>query len=92
MNADDQSVTCTGHQELRDIVIETRADVKHLLEGMRESQRSMTNHEDRINRLEAFEDRRVGEAKATVRNAGLIAGIIATVGTLVSIFYTIGRS
>lgn len=89
---EDQVTLCTGHQELRDIVIETRADVKHLLEGMKENQRCMGNHEDRINRLEAFEDRRVGEAKATVRNAGLIAGIIATVGTLVSIFYTLGRS
>lgn len=55
------AVVCDGHQELRDIVIETRADVKHILDTLGTIQKCINEHEGRIRTIEI-----VGSNKATV--------------------------
>lgn len=82
-------VICEGHQELRDIVIETRADVKYIRESMQELASCQKDLDGRVKILESCEDQRVGENRTVTRHAGIVAGIIAILGTLVSIGYTV---
>jgi hypothetical protein len=50
-NTRDQ-VVCTGHEELRDIALGTRNDVKHLNEAVQRFIAQMENHEGRIREIE----------------------------------------
>jgi hypothetical protein len=45
-------VVCTGHQELRDIVIETRRDVKYIRESLDQIQGCLHDHDARIRVVE----------------------------------------
>lgn len=84
-------VLCEGHQELRDIVIETRTDVKYIREAIEALQGDGRKRESRISALEAREQLREGETRAATRHAAIIAGIISIFGTVTAITYTIWR-
>jgi hypothetical protein len=51
-NCPDRSVICDGHQELRDIVIETRRDVKHIRTTIDQLSTCLHEHEAKIGKVE----------------------------------------
>lgn len=84
----DNSVMCEGHQELRDIVIETRSDVKHIREALDKGTETMNDHDKRIDVLESKEDQRKGfeksvKAIATAR-AALVSIAISAAGLAIA--------
>jgi hypothetical protein len=89
MGSDDQnreSVICDGHQELRDIVIETRTDVKHILEALKKGSETMEKQETRIDALESAEDQRKGYEAAITKIAttrATVVSVIIGVATLI---------
>lgn len=70
--------------KLRDLEINGSKATRDNTESIREISK-------RVEVLESSEDRRAGESKATVRNAGIVAGVIAIIGTIVSIIATLWR-
>jgi len=85
----DPTVMCDGHQELRDIVIETRADVKHILESLKTGSDKMEKHDTRITALENKESERKGFEKsvksiATAR-ATIVSLVISGIGVVIAI-------
>lgn len=82
-------MTCRGHEELRDIIIESRSDVKHLNEQM---ERFLESFEKRVaivdSRLECLE-REAIEQRTTIqtvtRTASALAGVVSFIGVVVGI-------
>jgi len=87
----EETVNCSGHQELRDIVIETRTDVKHILFELGKGEIRMKNHETRINTLESIKDQQTGADRQVAKTAGIVAGVISLIGVIVSIIVSIWR-
>jgi len=87
----EETVNCTGHQELRDIVIETRTDVKHILSELEKGEIRMKNHETRINALESIKDQQTGADRQVAKTAGIVAGVISLIGVIVSIVVSFWR-
>lgn len=82
------AVVCAGHQELRDIVIETRNDVRHIREALDDGSDKMKDHERRIDALESAEDQRKGfdkhvRAIATAR-ATIVSILISAAGLVIA--------
>jgi len=74
-------VTCTGHQELRDIVIETRNDVKHILKALEKGDQRMDTMDTDITSLKGKEEARSAESRTTARDAGIVATVVSiTIG------------
>lgn len=83
------SGVCESHQELRDIAVETRNDVKHILESLGKGDTRMNLIEERVDSLESIEDTRKGfeasvKSIATTR-ATVVSLIISAVGVIVAI-------
>ena len=78
-NPDREAVTCAGHEELRDIVIETRTDVKYIREALTKGDQRMTDQDKRINALEAEQDKRKGFEDAVKQIATVRATIVSIV-------------
>ena len=91
MHEVEETVNCSGHQELRDIVIETRTDVKHILQELEKGEIRMKNHETRINTLESIKDQQTGADRQVAKTAGIVAGVISLIGVIVSIIVSIWR-
>jgi hypothetical protein len=72
------------YQELRDIVIETRTDVKHILKSLEKGDTEFQEIKGRIDVLESCEDERRG----TLKSAGMIATAISSFGAAISVLYT----
>jgi len=70
-------ITCTGHQELRDIVIETRNDVKHILKALEKGDQRMDTMDTEITTLKGKEEARSAESRTTARDAGIVATVIS---------------
>lgn len=87
----EETINCSGHQELRDIVIETRNDVKHILSELEKGEIRMKNHETRINALESKNDQQTGADRQIAKTAGIVAGVISLVGVIVSIIVSFWR-
>jgi len=62
------TMVCAGHQELRDIVIETQTDVKHILKSMEDGSATMKDLDKRIDTLETAESTRA-ENQMQVKSA-----------------------
>jgi hypothetical protein len=71
-----QENVCDGHQELRDIVIETRSDVKHILETMESITRCIDDHDKRIRTIEIVGSTKAEEALTLVEK---LTGRVASV-------------
>lgn len=59
---------CTGHQELRDIVIETRSDVKFIRESIADIQDCIRDHDHRIRVMEISGSKKAEEAILAVND------------------------
>lgn len=73
---------CEGHQELRDIVIETRSDVHHIRELLESINRCMCQHDERIRKIEIEGSSRTEDAlealnQATIARNGLADRVTA---------------
>jgi len=87
----EETVNCPGHQELRDIVIETRTDVKHILQELEKGEIRTKNHETRINALESTKDQQTGADRQVAKTAGIVAGAISLIGVAASIIVSLWR-
>lgn len=76
---------CAGHEELRDIVIETRSEVRMLSGQITQFMDRLDKHNTRIDSLESYRDTQIGAERSTNRTAAIIAGGISTFGVLVGI-------
>jgi tetrahydromethanopterin S-methyltransferase subunit F len=77
-------VQCTGHEELRDIAITTRAEVR-MLSGQMEQ--IMTSMED----LKADRNQRIGSERNSNRTAAIIAGVISSAGVVFGVIIALWR-
>ncbi len=84
-------VQCAGHEELRDIVIETRAEVRMLSGQINQFMTAMARQEERIEVLEAERHQRIGAEKNATRTAAIVAGIISTGGVVVGLILALWR-
>jgi hypothetical protein len=85
----DRAFICKGHEELRDIVIETRNDVKHIVESLKKGDDTMERHEIRSRALESADDQRKGYEEAITKIAmtrATIVSIIIGIATLIVTF------
>jgi hypothetical protein len=69
-------ILCQGHQELRDIVIETRSDVKHIMEMLSTTNQCIHEHEGRIRTIETVGSTKAEEALETVEKLSNRVSII----------------
>jgi hypothetical protein len=82
------AVVCAGHQELRDIVIETRTDVKYILKSLKKGTETMDDLDTRVDTLETAEASRA-ENKNQVKTAKdnrvtIVSLVIGAAGVLVA--------
>lgn len=79
------TVACEGHQELRDMVIELRADVKHIDEKISDLVEVAKTNSNRINTLEQVNDQAVGEVRGVRNSAAFTSVVISVVVSVVAI-------
>ena len=79
-------VACYGHQELRDMVIELRSDVKHIDERISDLVEVAKTNNNRIVALEAHQNQEVGRAKGVAASATVMSIVISVVVSVVAIF------
>jgi hypothetical protein len=77
-------VQCSGHEELRDIAITTRAEMR-ILSGQ------MSQIATAIEELKAEQNQRIGANRSSSRTAAIIAGAISSAGVLAGIFISLWR-
>lgn len=82
---------CAGHEELRDITIETRAEVRMLSGQINQFMTAMARQEERIEVLEAERHQRIGAEKNATRTAAIVAGVISAGGVVVGLILTLWR-
>jgi tetrahydromethanopterin S-methyltransferase subunit F len=75
---------CEGHEELRDIAITTRAEVR-MLSGQIEQ--IATALED----LKADKNQRIGSERNSNRTAAIIAGVISSAGVVIGLILAFWR-
>jgi len=79
------TTTCYGHTELRDMVIELRADVKHIDRKMTELVEVAKNNSARIDSLESYRSEERGRAKGSSSVAAVVSVVISLVVSVVAI-------
>jgi len=79
------TVACIGHQELRDMVIELRTDVKHIDGKISNLVEIAKTNSNRINTLETINDQAVGEARGVRNSAAFTSVVISVVVSVVAI-------
>jgi len=78
-------VACEGHQELRDMVIELRADVKHIDQKISElADMAKTNHSRTI-KLEAYNNQAIGVTQGIRNSAATVSVVVSVVISVVAI-------
>ena len=82
-------VACYGHQELRDMVIELRADVKHIDERISDLVAVAQKNDTRIRDLETYRNQADGMAKGVRVSAALVSTVISVAISLVAIAVTL---
>ena len=78
-------VACLGHQELRDMVIELRSDVKHIDERISELCEVAKTNNNRIIALETYKSEEIGRAKGVAASATVMSIVISVVVSIVAI-------
>ena len=68
--------TCYGHTELRDMVIELRADVKHIDQKITTLVEIAKENSARIDSLEQYRSEEVGRAKGVASTATVVSGAL----------------
>jgi len=71
-----QETICAGHQELRDIVLETRSDVKHILETLSRITTCIEGHDVRIRTIEIEGSSKAEEALESVGKLTVRVGAV----------------
>ena len=79
------TVASQGQQELRDMVIELRADVKHIDEKISDLVEVAKTNSNRINTLEQVNDQAVGEVRGVRNSAAFTSVVISVVVSVVAI-------
>ena len=79
------AVACVGHQELRDMVIELRADVKHIDSRISELVEVAKTNNNRIAILEAYQNENVGRSKGIASTATIVSVVISVVVSVVAV-------
>ena len=79
------AVACLGHQELRDMVIELRSDVKHIDERISELVEVAKSNNNRIVMLETFHNQEIGKAKGVAASATVASVVVSIVVSVVAI-------
>lgn len=82
-------VACIGHQELRDMVIELRTDVKHIDERISELVEVAKNNNNRIVALETYQNQSIGQAKGVSVSSTVISGILTMIGMFLAIYISL---
>ena len=80
------AVACLGHQELRDMVIELRSDVKHIDERITELVEVAKANNNRIIALETFHNQEVGRAKGVAASAAVVSICVSIMVSVVAVF------
>ena len=83
------NTVCYGHTELRDMVIELRADVKHIDSRITELVDIAKTNSNRICTLETFNNQSIGEAKGVRTSAAIVSGVITLLGMMVAIIVSV---
>ena len=78
-------IACLGHQELRDMVIELRSDVKHIDERISDLVDVAKANNNRICALETYQNQEVGRAKGVAASATVMSIVISVVVSIVAI-------
>ena len=78
-------VACIGHQELRDMVIELRADVKHIDQKISELADIAKTNNGRICLLEAYNNQEIGKAQGVRNSAAMVSVVVSVVISVVAI-------
>jgi hypothetical protein len=84
-----QPVTCYGHTELRDMVIELRADVKHIDSRISDLVEIAKANNNRIVALETYNNQAIGEAKGVRTSAAIVSSVITLIGMAVAIIVSV---
>ena len=79
------TVASQGQQELRDMVIELRADVKHIDEKISNLVEVAKTNSNRIVLLEAYQNENVGRAKGVASTSAVVSVVISVVVSVVAI-------
>ena len=79
------TVACQGHQELRDMVIELRADVKHIDEKISDLVEVAKTNNNRICSLETYNNQEIGRVKGTASISAMVSVVISVVVSIVAI-------
>lgn len=83
------TAVCYGHVELRDIVIELRADVKHIDSRITELVDIAKTNSNRICALETYNNQSIGEAKGVRTSAAIVSGVITLIGMFLAIYISV---
>ena len=79
------ATTCYGHQELRDMVIELKADVKHIDEKITNLVDIAKANSSRIDSLEQYRSEEVGRAKGVASTATVVSVVVSVVISVVAV-------
>lgn len=79
------AVACIGHQELRDMVIELRTDVKHIDERISELVEVAKNNNNRIVALETYQNQAIGRAKGVSASATVVSICVSAVISIIAV-------
>jgi len=79
-------ITCYGHQELRDMVIELKVDVKHIDAKISELVEVAKANSARLDSLEQYRSEEVGRAKGSASVSAAVSVVISLVISVVAIF------
>jgi hypothetical protein len=79
------ATTCYGHQELRDMVIELKADVKHIDQKITTLVEIAKENSARIDSLEEYRSEEVGRAKGVASTATVVSVVVSVVISVVAV-------
>ena len=79
------AVACLGHQELRDMVIELRADVKHIDQKICDLVEIAKTNSVRIESLEQSRSEASGMAKGVASTATIVSVVVSIVVSVVAV-------
>lgn len=79
------AVACLGHQELRDMVIELRSDVKHIDERISELVEVAKTNNERIGSLERYRSAEQGRVRGSASVSAAVSVVISLVVSVVAI-------
>lgn len=79
------SEVCNGHQELRDMVIELRSDVKHIDERISELIEMVKNNNERIHALETYQNQTIGKFRGVSISATVVSICVSIAVSIVAV-------